>query len=40
VVSLDDPDGFRLDVPAGTAVRIDAGEAKELLAVAIAGEAR
>jgi urease subunit gamma/beta len=40
VVSLDDPDRFRLDVPAGTAVRIDAGEARELPAVAIEGEAR
>jgi urease subunit gamma/beta len=34
-VSLADPAGYRLDVPAGVAVRIDAGERKEVGVVGI-----
>ena len=39
-VSLTEPDGYRLDVPAGTAVRIDPGAARRLLVVAIEREQR
>ncbi|HSE71713.1 MAG TPA: urease subunit gamma [Nocardioidaceae bacterium] len=39
-VSLGEPDGFRLDLPAGTAVRIGPGDAEELPAVAIGGDVR
>lgn len=37
-VSLTEPDGYRLDLPAGAAVRVDPGAARHLVAVAIEGD--
>lgn len=39
-VGLDDRDGLRLDLPAGTAVKIAPGETRELQAVVIRGSRR